>query len=71
MSDVKVRIRDNGPILIEGPVVLLDAEGQAFALDPAKPAIGLCRCGQSHKKPFCDGAHKTCGFAAAERAPRA
>jgi CDGSH-type Zn-finger protein len=69
MSDVKIRIRDNGPLLVEGPVSLLDAAGQAFALDPTKPAFALCRCGASARKPFCDGAHKTCGFAAADRAP--
>jgi CDGSH-type Zn-finger protein len=31
-------------------------------LEPGKPAIFLCRCGQSAEKPFCDGAHKECGF---------
>jgi CDGSH-type Zn-finger protein len=34
-----------------------------------KPAIALCRCGQSSTKPFCDGTHKTCGFVAQELAP--
>ena len=69
MSAVKIRIRVNGPLLVEGPVELLDAEGKAFPLDASKPAFALCRCGQSKNKPFCDGSHKACGFAAAEHAP--
>ena len=69
MSDVKIRIRDNGPFLVEGPAALLDAQGNAFPLDANKPAFALCRCGASANKPFCDGAHKTCGFASADRAP--
>ncbi len=68
MSQVNVRVRDNGPLLIEGPFSLLDADGQPFSLAPDKPAIALCRCGHSAKRPFCDGAHKTCGFQSNERA---
>jgi CDGSH-type Zn-finger protein len=68
MSDVKIRIRDHGPLLIEGPFSITDAEGGSFTIDPNKPAIALCRCGASSNKPFCDGSHKTCGFQAAERA---
>lgn len=69
MTGVVIRVRDSGPLLIEGPVAVLDAEGREFPLDKAKPAVALCRCGASAKKPFCDGAHKSGGFQAAERAP--
>ena len=61
MSAVTIRIRDNGPILVEGPVTVIDSEGQAFEVKPDKP-VALCRCGASVNKPFCDGAHRTCGF---------
>ena len=62
MSDVTIRVRDNGPLLIEGPVKLVDALGNAIAVPTNKPTISLCRCGASNNKPFCDGSHKTCGF---------
>lgn len=68
MTDVKIQIRDNGPLLVQGSVALLDADGNAYPLDPSKPAFALCRCGASNNRPFCDGSHKGCGFAAAERA---
>lgn len=67
-SDVTIRIRDNGPYLVEGPVQLFDAEGREFPRDPAKPAIAICRCAQSKNHPFCDGTHKTCGFESSVRA---
>jgi CDGSH-type Zn-finger protein len=66
---IKIRLRDNGPLVIEGPCVIHDAEGNAFTIPADKPAVALCRCGQSSRKPFCDGTHKTCGFVAADRAP--
>ena len=69
MSDVTVKVRDNGPLLIEGPITIFDAAGNLFVVPPDKPAIALCRCGNSKNKPFCDGSHKTCNFLAAERAP--
>ena len=65
-----IRCRPNGPFVIEGPVMVIDHEGNPFPIDPAKPSVALCRCGHSQRKPFCDGAHKTCGFAAAETAPQ-
>jgi CDGSH-type Zn-finger protein len=62
-------MRPNGPLLVEGPVTILDPNGNAFAVNPEKPAVALCRCGHSANKPFCDGSHKTCGFQSAETAP--
>ena len=69
MADVRIRMRPNGPLVIEGPFQLADSEGNAFVLNRDKPAIALCRCGHSSNKPFCDGSHKSCGFASDERAP--
>lgn len=67
MSDLKIQVRDNGPLLLNGSVVIEDADGNAFPV-PDKPVIALCRCGASANRPFCDGAHNQCGFEAAERA---
>jgi len=49
--------------------MVVDHEGKPFPIDPSKANVALCRCGHSQRKPFCDGAHKSCGFVAAETAP--
>jgi CDGSH-type Zn-finger protein len=67
MADVKIRMRPNGPFLVEGPISLTDSDGNEFTIDAGKPAIALCRCGASANRPFCDGAHKSCGFDSDER----
>lgn len=62
MSDpVKIIVRPNGPLRVEGPITLCDADGREWDLT-GKPAISLCRCGASANRPFCDGSHKTNGF---------
>jgi CDGSH-type Zn-finger protein len=66
--NVTIRTRKNGPFVVEGPITVVDHEGNAFALSADKPAIALCRCGQSTRRPFCDGTHNRCGFEAAELA---
>jgi len=68
MAEVKIRMRTNGPFLVEGPITLTDPEGNAFEISPDKPAIALCRCGESANRPFCDGTHNRCGFESDERA---
>lgn len=57
----KVTVFNNGPISIEGEFEIYDAQGNKYGL-AGRTKIGLCRCGQSEKKPFCDGAHGRCGF---------
>ena len=68
MADVKIRMRPSGPFVVEGPIELVDSDGNAFEIDPSKPAIALCRCGESEKRPFCDGAHNRCDFESDEKA---
>ncbi len=60
-----ITVRPNGPYRVEGGVPLEDADGKPFDL---KPAYSLCRCGKSANKPYCDGAHKECGFVGTETA---
>ena len=67
MSHVTIKVRENGPLLVTGPVTLSDHLGNQFDTT-GKENIALCRCGASQNKPFCDGAHKACGFQASETA---
>lgn len=65
MAEVRITVRDNGPLRVTGPVILEDAEGNVFE---TRETFSLCRCGHSENKPFCDGTHRKKGF---ESAPRA
>jgi CDGSH-type Zn-finger protein len=63
----KITVRPNGPFIVEGDdVTVVDVTGLPF--EPAKRPFGLCRCGASQKKPFCDGSHNKIGFQAPETA---
>ena len=62
MGDIKIGVRNNGPLRIEGDNIdIQDQEGRHFGL-AGRVVISLCRCGQSANKPFCDGAHNKNGF---------
>jgi CDGSH-type Zn-finger protein len=67
MPEVTIEIVRNGPLIVNGPVELRDADGSLY---PVKERIALCRCGGSTTKPFCDGTHSRIGFQAAEAAVR-
>lgn len=66
MSDVVIKVNDNGSLRVMGAVKLVDAEGNQFEV---KEQFSLCRCGLSSRKPFCDGSHKE-RFESAPRAPK-
>jgi len=59
MSDVKLDLIENGPILVKGNVELKNSKGEVL---PTEETVALCRCGGSKNKPFCDGTHNTSGF---------
>jgi CDGSH-type Zn-finger protein/uncharacterized Fe-S cluster protein YjdI len=58
---LEVSLVPNGPVLLEGEVELVSADGGATC-SGRKGA--LCRCGASRSKPFCDGSHTVIGFEA-------
>ena len=67
-APVEIKVRENGPYRVQGPIRLIDAAGNAYDVADRGEVIALCRCGGSTTKPFCDGTHSKVGFDAAERA---
>jgi len=78
---MKITVTENGPYAVSGGAPLRKAtiganaagdsiewvDGEAI---PTGANYALCRCGQSAKKPFCDGSHARVGFDGAETASR-
>jgi CDGSH-type Zn-finger protein len=64
MDEAKTTITPyrNGPLLVRGPFVLSDQDGNE--IESGRRVVALCRCGRSKIRPFCDGTHKTAGFRA-------
>ena len=61
MAATTITIRTDGSIRVEGDFEVVDQDGKVFGL-AGRTKIGLCRCGHSENKPFCDGAHKRVNF---------
>lgn len=63
-----IRLRLNGPYLVEDDdVTIVDWNGREYPVE--RRPIALCRCGQSKRRPFCDGSHRSLPFQADEAAP--
>ena len=58
-SKMSIKIVPNGPILVSGNVEITDQKGKK---EVKESMFALCRCGGSHKKPYCDGSHNIIGF---------
>jgi CDGSH-type Zn-finger protein/uncharacterized Fe-S cluster protein YjdI len=56
-----VRVLENGPLAVRADLSVRGA--------PAGLRATLCRCGQSQRKPYCDGSHATAGFTATGEPP--
>jgi CDGSH-type Zn-finger protein len=57
-ESVTIKAAQDGPYIVKN---LQNFSNRKGAID-CKESIGLCRCGQSANKPYCDGSHKTVGF---------
>jgi CDGSH-type Zn-finger protein len=61
-ADTKITLKEDGPLLAMSPPSLRKHDGTEIETGAV---AGLCRCGASKKKPFCDGSHEKIGFTSA------
>jgi uncharacterized Fe-S cluster protein YjdI/CDGSH-type Zn-finger protein len=57
----------NGPLFVRGRIQLRSADG---IVTVEETRLALCRCGQSHNKPYCDDSHLDVGFEDPGNIPR-
>lgn len=66
----RIKVLPDGPYLVTGNipmskwVIIPDQKGYSYKWEeamkyPDQEQYALCRCGQSHNKPYCDGTHTT------------
>lgn len=60
-GELKITPARNGPLLVEGNLEICSGTGRTIH---RVTKTALCRCGQSSKKPYCDGTHSKVGFTA-------
>jgi len=80
-SSAKVQIAKDGPYMVSGnlpiqkQIIATNSAGEsvkwiAGQTYPKQATYALCRCGQSAKKPYCDGSHAKVRFDGTETASR-
>ncbi len=58
-SSVRIEVTNSGPLMVTGNCVIINKDGTETIKEGK---FALCRCGQSTRKPFCDGTHKSITF---------
>jgi CDGSH-type Zn-finger protein len=71
MANATIIIRDNASARVIGPARVVDIEGNLVRELAEGEVAGLCRCGQSRDKPWCDSTHKEIGWSSVVRAATA
>lgn len=61
VEPLEITPMQDGPLMFRGAFLLAEPEGHLVA---GSSKAALCRCGASERKPYCDGAHRGCGFKA-------
>ena len=52
----RIMVCPDGPLLVRGPMQILDAAGNVAAR--TRQTLALCRCGEPRLARFCDGTHQ-------------
>ena len=53
------KVIEGGPLVVTGDFSIKGIDGKIIETEDK---VYLCRCGDTKKMPFCDGAHKRNGF---------
>jgi CDGSH-type Zn-finger protein len=80
-KEPQITVTRDGPYVVRGGIplakqhIVVNAEGESIEWRegegyPSDGSYSLCRCGQSGKKPFCDGTHARVPFDGTETASR-
>jgi len=78
---MRIKVMKDGPYLAKGGIpvtvekIAVDENGESTEWEhsrefDARETCGLCRCGASGTKPYCDGTHAVVGFDGTETARR-
>lgn len=55
----EIKVMPNGPLIIKGSFKMVGPGGKVYK---KMKMVSICRCGQSHNMPYCDGRHRKVGF---------